>query len=90
MVAIGSKLRLAIIGVGGWGNNHARILHDLGVLSAICDMDELRAKELADRYDVKSYNSVDEMLKGEKRWDACLIGTPTNSHCVFAKKIMER
>ncbi|MGA8912268.1 MAG: Gfo/Idh/MocA family oxidoreductase, partial [Nitrososphaeraceae archaeon] len=65
MVAIGSKLRLAIIGVGGWGKNHARVLHDLGVLSAICDMDAPRAKELADRYNAKSYNSVDEMLKGQ-------------------------
>jgi UDP-N-acetylglucosamine 3-dehydrogenase len=90
MVAIESKLRLAIIGVGGWGKNHASVLHDLGVLSAICDMDAPRAKELADRYNAKSYNSVDEMLKGETKLDACIICTPTETHFVVAKKIMER
>jgi UDP-N-acetylglucosamine 3-dehydrogenase len=30
------------------------------------------------------------MLKGETKLDACLICTPTNTHFVFAKKIMER
>src|SRR5919206_4272014 len=89
MVAIGSKLRLAIIGVGGWGKNHARVLHDFGVLSAVCDMDAQRTKEIAERYNTNSYHSIDDLLNTEKL-DACLVCTPTKTHSVVAKKIMER
>ena len=89
MVGIDSKLRLAIIGVGGWGKNHARVLHDFGVLSAVCDMDTQRTKEIAERYNTKSYHSIDDLLNTEKL-DACLVCTPTKTHSVVAKKIMER
>ncbi|HET8794712.1 MAG TPA: hypothetical protein VFM31_13020, partial [Nitrososphaeraceae archaeon] len=27
-----SKVKIGIIGVGGWGKNHSRVLHDFGVL----------------------------------------------------------
>jgi predicted dehydrogenase len=90
MVDIDSKLRLAIIGVGGWGKNHARVLHDFGVLSAVCDMDAQRTKEIAERYNTNSYHSIDDLLIAEPKLDACLICTPTKTHSVVAKKIMER
>ncbi|HEY6883651.1 MAG TPA: Gfo/Idh/MocA family oxidoreductase [Nitrososphaeraceae archaeon] len=90
MVDIDSKLRLAIIGVGGWGKNHARVLHDFGVLSAVCDMDTQRTKEIAERYNTNSYYSIDDLLNRESKLDACLICTPTKTHSVVAKKIMER
>jgi UDP-N-acetylglucosamine 3-dehydrogenase len=89
MVDTDSKLRLAIIGVGGWGKNHARVLHDFGVLSAVCDMDAQRTKEIAERYNTNSYHSIDDLLNTEKL-DACLVCTPTKTHSVVAKKIMER
>jgi predicted dehydrogenase len=90
MVDIDPKLRLAIIGVGGWGKNHARVLHDFGVLSAVCDMDAQRTKEIAERYNTNSYHSIDDLLIAEPKLDACLICTPTKTHSVVAKKIMER
>src|ERR687888_751479 len=90
MAVIESNLRLAIIGVGGWGKNHARVLHDLGVLVAICDVNAQLAKEIADKYNVKSYHSIDEMLGNERKLDACLVCTPTKTHFAVAKKIMER
>jgi UDP-N-acetylglucosamine 3-dehydrogenase len=90
MVTSESKHRLAVIGVGGWGKNHARVLHELDVLVAICDMDEKRAKEIAGKYNVKSYNSLNEMFDEESKLDACIVCTPTKSHFAIAKKIMER
>src|ERR687884_1267863 len=89
MAVIESNLRLDIIGVGGWGKNHARVLHDLGVLVAICDVNESLAKEIADKYNVRSYYSIDEMLDNERKLDACLVCTPTKTHFAVAKKIME-
>ena len=65
MVETDRKLNLAIIGVGGWGKNHARVLYDLGVLKNFVvdvDMDMHHAKEIADRYNAKLYPSVEEMM----------------------------
>ncbi|HJS81879.1 MAG TPA: Gfo/Idh/MocA family oxidoreductase [Nitrososphaera sp.] len=85
----GSQLKIAVIGVGGWGKNHARVLNDFGCLAAICDVDGKRAKELADKYGARSYSSLDEMLDKEKL-DGCLVCTPTKTHSAVAKKVIER
>jgi len=81
--------KIAVIGVGGWGKNHARVLKELGCLAAICDLDAARAKEIAGKYDVQAYSSIDEML-GKERLDGCLVCTPTKTHSAVAKKMMER
>ena len=85
-----NKFKLAVVGVGGWGKNHARVLHEIGALAAVCDSDIARSKEIADRYGVKCYSSLDEMLDTESTLDGCLVCTPTKSHCTIAKKIMEK
>jgi UDP-N-acetylglucosamine 3-dehydrogenase len=82
--------KLAIVGVGGWGKNHARVLHEFGSLVAICEIDPQRGKELADRYGAKLYSSLDDMLNNEKKLDACLVCTPTETHSGIAKRIMEK
>ncbi len=82
-----SNSRIAVIGVGGWGKNHARVLAELGVLGAVCDFDATRAKEIADKHGAAPYSSVDDMLVRE-RLDACLICTPTRTHSSVAKKVI--
>jgi UDP-N-acetylglucosamine 3-dehydrogenase len=52
-------------------------------------MDAQRTKEIAERYNTNSYHSIDDLLNTEKL-DACLVCTPTKTHSVVAKKIMER
>ncbi|HEU4605243.1 MAG TPA: Gfo/Idh/MocA family oxidoreductase [Nitrososphaera sp.] len=81
--------KIAVIGVGGWGKNHARVLKDLGCLAAICDLDAARAKEIAGKHGAQSYSSVDEMLNKEQL-DGCLVCTPTKTHAAVAKKLMEQ
>lgn len=85
-----TDLRVAVIGVGGWGKNHARVLHTLGALKAICDMDPKRGKEISKKYNVNCYSSLDRMLQEEENIDACLICTPTKSHYSLATKIIEK
>lgn len=84
-----SGLGVAVIGVGGWGKNHARVLNDFGCLAAICDIDGNRARELADKYGARAYSSLDEMLEKE-RLDGCLVCTPTKTHSAVARKVMDR
>jgi UDP-N-acetylglucosamine 3-dehydrogenase len=81
--------KIAVIGVGGWGKNHARVLKELGCLAAICDLDAARAKEIAGKHGVQSYSSIDDVLDKE-RLDGCLVCTPTKTHAAVAKRTMER
>jgi UDP-N-acetylglucosamine 3-dehydrogenase len=90
MVRTKDKRRIAVIGVGGWGKNHARVLHEMGVLGAICDEDEVRARELSRIYESTPYFSLDQLLENELDLDGCMICTPTKTHFTMAKKIMEK
>lgn len=81
-------MRVVLVGAGGWGKNHARILSNLNVLCAICDADVNTSAEFGKRYAVNHYTSVDELIKLEK-FDAAIIATPTKSHFEIAKKLIE-
>ncbi len=80
-------MRIAQVGCGGWGQNHARILSQLGVLAAVCDADTGRGGEYGAKYSVKSYSSVDAMLEGEE-FDAAIICTPTSTHAAVASSLI--
>ncbi len=79
----------AVIGVGGWGKNHARALYELNALSAVCDADQERAKTFASKYGVNWYTSVDDLLRDEKP-DGAIVATPTSTHFAIAKQVMEK
>jgi UDP-N-acetylglucosamine 3-dehydrogenase len=85
----GNVVKIGIIGVGGWGKNHSRVLHDFGVLTSICDMDKTKAKDMGTRYNVNYYGSMDDMINSESL-DACLVCTPTKTHYSVSKKLMEK
>ncbi|HUJ84866.1 MAG TPA: Gfo/Idh/MocA family oxidoreductase [Candidatus Acidoferrales bacterium] len=70
------KIGVAVIGTGFWGKNHARIYKELPSteLVAICDVNQERAKAIADQYGVKAYTSSSRMLKN-KEIDAISICT---------------
>jgi UDP-N-acetylglucosamine 3-dehydrogenase len=80
-------MKIAQIGVGGWGKNHARVLSQLGVLAAICDADQNRAKETGQKYGVNYHTSLDAML--EENVDAVFVCTPTATHFEIATKIIQ-
>ena len=81
-------MKIVQIGTGGWGKNHARILSELGALTAICDVDDNRSKEYAEKYSVKNFQSIDDMLASEK-FDGAIIATPTSTHVEIAKKLLQ-
>ena len=81
-------MKIVQIGTGGWGKNHARILSELGALTAICDSDSNKSKEYAEKYSVKNFQSIDEMLASEE-FDGAIIATPTSTHVDIAKKLLE-
>ncbi|MDE1764315.1 MAG: Gfo/Idh/MocA family oxidoreductase [Thaumarchaeota archaeon] len=81
-------MKIIQIGVGGFGKNHARILSQLGVLSAICDADLSRVKELGAKYSVNHYSSIDSLLETEQ-FDGAFVCTPTSTHFDIAKILLQ-
>lgn len=81
-------MKIVQIGVGGWGKNHARILSQLGVLSAICDTDSQKSKEYGEKYSVNNYESLEQILSSEE-FDGAFVVTPTSTHTEIAKKLLE-
>ncbi len=81
-------MKIIQIGAGGWGKNHARILSQLGVLSAVCDTDSRRSKEYGEKYSVNHYQSLDDLLVSEE-FDGAFIVTSTSTHTRIAQKLLE-
>jgi len=81
-------MKIVQIGTGGWGKNHTRILSQLGVLSAICDIDSQRSKEYGEKYSVNHYELLDELLQSEE-FDGAFVVTPTSTHTEIATKLLE-
>lgn len=77
------KLRVAVIGTGFWGRNHARIFKELEEteLMAICDKNAERARNAAKQFGVKVYTNSGKMLK-KKDIDAVSI-------CTWSTKLAE-
>jgi UDP-N-acetylglucosamine 3-dehydrogenase len=79
---------VGLVGVGGWGKNHARVLGEMGALGAVCDVDFSRASFYAKRYGCPAFDSVEEMLSSA-RLEAVHVCTPTVTHAQVAKRILE-
>jgi UDP-N-acetylglucosamine 3-dehydrogenase len=80
--------KIAVVGVGEWGKDHARALSELDSLAAVCDTNPARARTMADKYGVNSYTSIVELLENEKL-DGAVVSTPTSTHFVVSKQILE-
>jgi predicted dehydrogenase len=83
------KLRVGVVGVGHIGGNHVRIYAKTPAaeFSAIYDIDEARAREIAARFDVRAATSLDEFCT---LVDAASVATPTQSHFAVARELLSR
>ena len=81
-------MKIVQIGTGGWGKNHTRILSQLGVLVAVCDVNAERSREYGEKYSVNHYQSLDELISSED-FEAALVVTPTSTHTAIATKLIE-
>ena len=62
------KVKVAVVGCGGWGYNHARAYYEnrLSTLCAVVGRTEERTKARAEQFHVPYYLDVEEMLAHEK------------------------
>ena len=87
------ELRVAVVGVGYMGRNHARVVSELSSelpveLAALVDVDESRVRAVAERYGATPYTSLEKLLSNEDL-DVAIVATPTATHVSTALRLVE-
>ena len=78
----GDVVDLAVVGLGYWGPNLVRSLHDVpnARIAQVCDRDRNALERIARRYpSLATTTSVDEVLE-DSTIDAVVIATPVSTH----------
>lgn len=92
MTADSQLLRVAVLGCGAFGRNHARIYRQLQQegdrvqLVGVADTNAERAQRVAQEFATQAFSSVGE-LKG--KIDAASVAVPTENHLAVSTKLME-
>ena len=85
---------MAVVGVGVFGRNHARVyrqLQDAGSvrLVGVVDPNTARADAVAREFDCKAFGSVEQMLTTHSEVQAASVAVPTVLHREVAGSLME-
>ena len=80
--------RIAVVGVGAFGRNHLRVIHesDHASLAGIFDSDSHRAEEAAAKYGCSIFRSLDDLARHA---DGAVVATPTITHSDVGCRLME-
>jgi predicted dehydrogenase len=87
-------INVAVIGVGAFGRNHARVYRQLQQsgsvrLVGVVDPDTARADAVALEFGCKSFGSVGQMLTTHSEVQAASVAVPTVLHLEVARTLME-
>lgn len=88
-----AKTRVAVIGVGAFGRNHARVYSEMQKqgapveLAAVCDANPERAAELAMEFRTQAFTSLDQLIS-KGRIDAASVCVPTVHHRDTARTLL--
>ncbi|MDP9263792.1 MAG: Gfo/Idh/MocA family oxidoreductase [Acidobacteriota bacterium] len=86
-------IRAAVVGVGAFGRNHARVYRELAQqdgnvdLAGIVDADATRAAAAAKEYATPAFASVKELVQSGVQ--AASVAVPTVEHLQVARELME-
>ena len=86
---------VAVIGVGAFGRNHARIYHQLQQdgaavrLVGVVDTDLSRADVIAREFRCRPFGSIDQLLATHSEVRAASVAVPTMHHLAAAKTLMQ-
>ncbi len=87
-------INVAVIGVGAFGRNHARVYRQLqqagsARLVGVVDRDTARADAVAREFDCRAFGSVEQMLTTHSEVQAASVAVPTVLHLDVARTLME-
>lgn len=81
-------IRVAVIGAGAFGREHARVYSEAAgaQLAAVCDIDESRGRPVAERYAADFVTDYRELIG---KVDAASLTVPTESHAAIACDLLD-
>jgi predicted dehydrogenase len=87
-------INVAVIGVGAFGRNHARVYQQLqkaGIvrLVGVVDSNTERADAVARDSDCRAFGSIEQMLRTHSEVEAASVAVPTVQHLDVARTLME-
>src|SRR6185436_2325835 len=85
-----STIRVAVLGTGSLGKEHARIYAELAAageisFAGVFDLHAETAQRISDKFRVPRFASIEEAAQES---DALNIVTPTSSHFEIARKLL--
>lgn len=89
--ADGKVLRVAVVGLGYWGPNLVRVLHEIpeAEVAYACDLEPERLEKIGARYPAVSLTTDYDQILADDSVDAVLIVTKVSSHHALAKAALE-
>jgi predicted dehydrogenase len=87
-------INVAVIGVGAFGRNHARVYQQLQQagsvrLVGVVDLDMARAEAVAREFGCAAFGSVEQMMNAHSDVQAASVAVPTVLHLEVARALME-
>jgi predicted dehydrogenase len=87
-------INVAVVGVGAFGRNHARVYRQLQQagcvrLVGVVDPDTDRADAVAREFECRAFGSIDHMLTTYSEVQAASVAVPTVLHLEVARTLME-
>ena len=81
-------MNIGILGAGGFGETHIKILKNIDIfhIQGFYDPDESRAKEIENKFQIKSYNNPEHLIQ---QCEAIDIVSTTSSHYEMINKVMD-
>jgi predicted dehydrogenase len=86
---------VAVVGVGAFGRNHARIYHQLAQqgeavrLVGVVDQDVTRADAVASEFGCRGFGSINQLVTTHSEVQAASVAVPTVQHLKTARSLME-
>ena len=82
------KVRVAVVGTGEFGRNHARVYREIhnAELVGVYDKDSARAQAAASEFRTHAFAALDELAG---RADAASVAVPTVDHAAIGCRLME-
>lgn len=90
-----SPINVAVVGVGTFGRNHARVYHQLQQqgqpvrIAAVVDTDVSRADAVARQYGARAFGSISQMITTFPEVQAASVAVPTVEHLNASRMLME-
>jgi predicted dehydrogenase len=88
-------IHVAVVGVGAFGRNHARVYQQLAKegsavrLVGVVDSDTARADAVAREFGCRGFGSVEQLLTTHSEVEAASVAVPTVHHLSTSRQLME-